>query len=263
MTRAEKPAPAWRPSVADVAAIAEGRHGDPFAVLGMHQAADGAISVRAFWPGAATCNVVDAATGKQAAALEKIHPAGFFAGVVPRRKKPFPYRLDLWDGANTFWKTEDTYRFPPILGEIDIHLFGEGRHHRLYEKLGAHPTTIDGVDGVAFAVWAPNARRVSIVGDFNQWDGRRHPMRKRIEVGLWELFIPGVAKGARYKFELLGPDGALLPLKTDPVGFRQELRPGTASEVAGLVEHDWHDGDWMAARRERQATAAPIRAPTR
>ncbi len=255
---APKPAAAWRPGDADVEAIANGRHGDPFAVLGMHQAADGTISVRVFWPGATTCNVVDAGTEKQAAALAMVHPAGFFAGPVPRRKKPFAYRLDLWDGANTFWKTEDPYRFPPILGELDIHLLREGNHHRLYEKLGAHPTTLDGVEGVAFAVWAPNARRVSVVGDFNQWDGRRHPMRKRIETGVWELFIPGVAGGARYKFELLGPDGSLLPLKTDPVGFRQELRPGTASEVAGLVRHDWGDRSWMEARRDRQATDAPV-----
>jgi 1,4-alpha-glucan branching enzyme len=258
MTRAPKPAPSWRPADADVEAIVAGRHGDPFAVLGMHQAPDGAVSVRAFWPGAATCNVVDRETGKQAAALEMVHPAGFFAGAVPRRKKRFPYRLDLWDGANTFWKTDDAYSLPPILGDLDIHLFREGNHHRLYEKLGAHPSTHDGVAGVAFAVWAPNARRVSVVGEFNYWDGRRHPMRKRIEAGVWELFIPGVAEGAPYKFELLDADGRLLPLKTDPVGFSQELRPGTASRATGLVRHDWRDRDWMAERRARQATDAPV-----
>ncbi len=258
MTRAPKPAPAWRPADADVAAIVEGRHGDPFAVLGPHWAADGTLSVRVFWPGAAACNVVDCDTGKQAASLALLHPAGFFAGAIPRRKKAFPYRLDLWDGANAAWQAEDAYRFSPVLGDLDVHLFGEGRHRRLYEKLGAHPTTVDGVDGVAFTVWAPNARRVSVVGDFNQWDGRRHPMRKRVEAGIWELFIPAIPDSAHYKFELLGADGNLLPLKTDPVGFRQELRPGTASRVAGLVRHDWRDGAWMDERRARQATDAPV-----
>jgi len=254
-----KPAlPPWRPAAADIDAIAAGRHGDPFAVLGMHQAEDGSVSVRVFWPGAASCNVVDAKTGKQAASLELIHPEGVFAGPVPRRKKPFPYRLDLWDGRNGHWQAEDPYRFPPILGELDIHLLREGNHRRLYERLGAHPTAIDGVAGVAFAVWAPNATRVSVVGEFNQWDGRRHPMRKRIEAGVWELFVPGVADGADYKYELLGPDGRLQPLKADPLEFRHQLRPETASRVAGLARHDWRDGAWMAERRARQATDAPV-----
>jgi 1,4-alpha-glucan branching enzyme len=255
---AKETRPAWRPSEADVDALVNGSHGDPFAVLGMHQAGDGTVSVRVFWPGAAACNVIDARTGKQAAALDLIHPAGFFAGPVPRRKKPFAYRLDLWDGRNGAWHAEDTYRFPEVLGALDLHLIGEGRHRRLYERLGAHPRTIDGVDGVAFAVWAPNASRVSVVGDFNQWDGRRHPMRKRVEAGVWELFVPGIGDGTLYKYELLGPDGRLQPLKADPVGFRHEHPPATASRVAGLVRHDWQDSAWMAARRERQGTRAPI-----
>src|SRR5690606_3022551 len=107
-------------------------------------------------------------------------------------------------------------------------------------------------------LWAPNARRVSVVGDFNQWDGRRHPMRKRVEAGVWELFIPDIPDGAFYKFELLGADGSVLPLKSDPLGFRQELRPGTASRVAGLVRHAWRDGDWMGEREGRQARDAPV-----
>jgi 1,4-alpha-glucan branching enzyme len=144
---------------------------------------------------------------------------------------------------------------PNSFGDLDAHLMREGTHPRLFDKLGAHVLP-DG--STRFAVWAPNATRVSVVGDFNQWDGRRHPMRKRVEAGIWELFIPAIPDGAHYKFELLGADGNLLPLKTDPVGFRQELRPGTASRVAGLVRHDWHDGAWMAERHARQATDAPI-----
>ncbi|MBN9022517.1 MAG: 1,4-alpha-glucan branching protein GlgB [Rhizobiales bacterium] len=253
-----KPDTSWRPSDADVDAIVSARHGDPFSVLGMHQADGGSLSVRVFWPGAETCNIIDQETGKQAAALEKIHPAGFFAGRIPRRRTPFPYRLDLWGGGNAVWQADDPYRFPPILGELDVHLLGEGHHHQLYEKLGAHPTSLEGVAGVSFAVWAPNAKRVSVVGSFNDWDGRRHPMRKRVETGVWELFVPGVAAGALYKFELLGADGNLLPLKSDPLGFAQELRPGTASRITGLVRHGWRDAGWMEARRERQDRAAPI-----
>jgi len=253
-----QPAMSWRPSDADVEAIVTGRHGDPFAVLGMHRAPDGTISVRVFWPGAATGNVVDRETGTPVATLDTIHPDGFLAGRIAGRTQPFAYRLDLTDGAGNAWRAEDPYRFPPLLGALDVHLFGEGRHHRLYEKLGAHPTTVEGVAGVSFALWAPNARRASVVGDFNQWDGRRHPMRKRVEAGVWELFIPDIPDGAFYKFELLGADGSVLPLKSDPLGFRQELRPGTASRVAGLVRHAWRDGDWMGEREGRQARDAPV-----
>src|SRR5688500_13896215 len=134
----------------------------------------------------------------------------------------------------------------------------EGSHRLIYERLGAHPCSVEGVEGVAFAVWAPNARRVSVVGDFNQWDGRRHPMRKRVEAGLWEIFIPGVPVGSFYKYELLGVDGALLPLKADPVGFEQERPPSTASRVTGLLRHDWTDAEWMTRRRDRQALSAPV-----
>jgi 1,4-alpha-glucan branching enzyme len=156
------------------------------------------------------------------------------------------------------WEAHDPYRFPPVLGEIDVYLLAEGSHRRMWERLGAHPRTIDGVEGVAFAVWAPNARRVSVVGDFNQWDGRRHPMRKRIEAGIWEIFVPGIPHGAVYKYELLGLDGALLPLKADPVGFAQENPPATGSRISGLPRHDWADSEWMADRQQRQSLNAPV-----
>jgi 1,4-alpha-glucan branching enzyme len=161
-------------------------------------------------------------------ALARIHPGGVFSGVLPG---PVPYRLRIvWPGGEQ--ETEDPYAFPPLLGAVDLHLLAEGRHRRLGEALGAHAVTVEGVEGVRFAVWAPNARRVSVVGDFNQWDGRRNPMRCRIEAGVWEIFIPRLAAGARYKYEILGADGVLLPLKADPCAAAAEHAPATASVVA-------------------------------
>ncbi|MYZ47949.1 1,4-alpha-glucan branching protein GlgB [Propylenella binzhouense] len=248
---------AWRPDPRAVEALVQGRHGDPFALLGMHARGDEPITVRVFWPGAETVSVVDADSGKRCAELELLHPAGFFAGPVPRRRRLFRYRLRMTAGERV-WEAEDPYRFPPVLGALDVHLLAEGTHREMYERLGAHPVTIDGVAGVSFAVWAPNAKRVSVVGDFNYWDGRRNPMRKRIEAGLWELFIPGLGPGALYKFEILGAQGQLLPLKADPVSFAQQQPPSTASIVHGLPEHDWQDNEWMANRQRRNALDAPI-----
>jgi len=148
--------------------------------------------------------------------------------------------------------------FASLLGDLDLHLLGEGTHLRAYEKLGAHPRVVEGVPGVSFAVWAPNARSVSVVGDFNDWDGRRHPMLRISPNGFWETFVPGLGLGALYKFELHGPDGALQPLKADPFAFRCERAPGTASIVHGLPAYAWGDGSWMAARRSRQVHQAPL-----
>ena len=156
------------------------------------------------------------------------------------------------------WEEDDPFRFGPVLGEMDEHLLGEGSHLELWKVLGAHPVTRDGVAGVHFAVWAPDARRVSVVGDFNHWDGRRHPMRRRGSTGVWEIFLPGVAEGARYKFELLGVDGALLPQKADPVGFGAEHPPATASIVRDLGGKVWRDGDWLDKRGEAGRRDRPI-----
>jgi len=248
---------AWRPDDAAIAAVVGGRHGDPFSILGMHVHANAPVSVRAFWPGADSVTVLDGKTGRRVAGLEMLHPDGFFAGPVPRRRKPFSYRLRFTSGAVT-WEAEDPYRFPPVLGEMDVYLMAEGSHRRIWERLGAHPSTVAKVEGVAFAVWAPNARRVSVVGDFNQWDGRRHPMRKRVEAGIWEIFLPGVPLGAIYKYELLGADGSLLPLKADPLGFAQERPPATGSRVVGPPRHEWNDAPWMERRRESHGLQAPI-----
>ena len=241
----------------DVEAIVTGRHGNPFAVLGMHGGAGAKVAVNTFVPQAGEVEVLDAATGEPVARLVRIHPEGFFSGFAADRTDRFPYRFRMKAGEHS-WEVEDPYRFPPVLGELDEYLLGEGRHRVQYEKLGAHPITHDGIAGVAFAVWAPNARRVSVVGDFNAWDGRRHPMRKRIGVGVWELFIPGLERGTTYKYEMLGAHGERLPLKADPVSFYQELAPATASIVHGLPEAEWHDAEWRAQRSDRQALSAPI-----
>lgn len=228
-----------------IEAILRGRHHDPFAVLGPH---DGQL--RVFAPQAAE---VDALSGDRAIPLERVHPEGFFCGPAPDS----PYRLGMRAGDHA-WQTDDPYRFGPVLGEMDEYLLAEGSHRRLYDRLGAHPLTHEGVAGVSFAVWAPNARRVSVVGDFNAWDGRRHPMRRRLGPGVWELFIPGLGAGDIYKYEVLGVHGECMPLKADPVGFAHQAPPETASVVHGLHEHDWHDQGWMAARASRQDRLAPI-----
>jgi 1,4-alpha-glucan branching enzyme len=233
-----------------IAAIVEARHGDPFAFLGMHSEG-GELVVRAFLPEAEAVAVVDG-RGKVVAEAERVHVEGFFEARIAR-KTPFSYRLRVGDGI-----FDDVYRFSPVLGELDTHLLVEGSHLESHRKLGAHLMTLDGVAGVGFAVWAPNARRVSVVGDFNRWDGRRMPMRRRHAGGFWEIFVPGLGPGTRYKYEIVGPDGALLPLKADPHAEEAERPPRTASVVAAPSRHEWGDAAWMGARAERNHREAPI-----
>jgi 1,4-alpha-glucan branching enzyme len=241
----------------DIEAIVRGRHGNPFATLGLQGGNGTPVAINVFAPQAAEVTVVDSRTGVSLSALKRVHPEGFFSGFIPDRTERFPYRLAMSAGEFN-WEAEDPYRFPPVLGALDEHLFGEGRHRYLYEHLGSHPTTSEGIDGVSFAVWAPNASRVSVVGDFNAWDGRRHPMRKRMGAGIWELFIPTLQRGTVYKYEIIGQHGERLPLKADPVSFYQEKSPATASIVHGLPEHDWQDREWMRSRAARQELSAPI-----
>ncbi|MEW5424951.1 1,4-alpha-glucan branching protein GlgB [Amorphus sp. 3PC139-8] len=215
------------------------------------------LVVNVFAPDAASVTVLDEATGKPVASLERVHPEGFFSGRIEGRRERFPYLLELSTRDHT-WQRIDPYRFGPVLGELDEYLIAEGRHLELYRRLGAHPMTHEGVEGVAFAVWAPNARRVSVVGHFNAWDGRRHPMRKRYGAGLWELFIPGLARGDIYKFEILGVHGDVLPLKADPIAFAQENPPATASVVCGPPRHAWGDTAWLSERQDRQSVSAPV-----
>jgi 1,4-alpha-glucan branching enzyme len=245
----------YRPS-AEVEAIVAARHGDPFAFLGMHQSSAG-LYVRAFLPEAGSVSVIESATGEVAARCERIHPAGMFVAGMADRREPFRYRLRaVWGGHQQ--EFEDVYRFGPVLGDLDLHLLVEGNHLASYRKLGSHPVLHEGVEGIAFAVWAPNARRVSLVGDFNNWDGRRMPMRRRHAGGLWEIFVPGLRPGHLYKFELIGADGGLLPLKADPHAEQAEHPPGTASIAAAPSRHVWQDGLWIAERWRHQERDAPI-----
>ncbi len=238
-------------------ALLRGEHDNPFYFLGMHREPPHDVVVRTFQPHATHVWVIDVATNEVVVELERLHPDGFFAGATGRSDR-FRYRLRR-DSAGRIVDFDDPYRFPPVLGELDLYLWAEGRHLRAYEKLGAHAREIDGVAGVAFAVWAPNARRVSVVGPFNNWDGRCHPMRRRVEGGVWEIFIPGLAVGELYKYEIKGMHGELLPLKADPLALRCEHPPNTASVVGNLGEtYRWRDEGWMAGRARANARSAPI-----
>ena len=254
MIEAEAPADATLPPEGEIDAIVRGQHGNPFAVLGMHPDGDAQI-VRVFAPDAGEVAVLDARTGEVAARLDRVHPEGLFVGRARGRR--FPYRLGLRAG-DARWERDDPYAFEPVLGDMDEYLIAEGRHEELWRRLGAHPMNHGDVDGVAFAVWAPNARRVSVVGDFNAWDGRRHVMRKRFGAGLWELFVPGLEAGAIYKFEIVGAYGETLPLKADPLSFRQQPAPGTASIVNGLPRHGWSDEEWVRRRAGVDLRRAPV-----
>lgn len=212
--------------------ICSASHGDPFAVLGPHLSSPGQTSIRCFLPGAAKVTVLD---GKGAALgdLALRHIDGFYEETV-KQAPDAPYRLRVKWESGIEDTLEDPYRFPLVLGEMDVWLLGEGTHLRPFEVLGAQISTMLGVAGVRFAVWAPNASRVSVVGDFNLWDGRRHPMRQRRECGVWELFLPGIGRGARYKFEIRSNSGHVLPQHADPYALQSELRPATASVVCEL-----------------------------
>jgi 1,4-alpha-glucan branching enzyme len=243
----------------EIALILRAEHGDPFHILGMHFVqvnGQPAVAVRAFLPRAREAWVVRGSGEGVVAPLTRIHEEGFFEAVFPGEQAIFPYRLRAdYDGQIEF---DDPYRFLPVLSDFDLHLLAEGTHHRSYEKLGAHVMEVAGVRGVTFAVWAPNARRVSVVGDFNRWDGRRHPLRSRGSTGIWEIFIPGLHEGDLYKFEVKGRYKSYLGLKSDPYGFFAELRPKTASIVYDINRYVWNDQQWMAERTARQGFRAPV-----
>jgi len=235
-------------------ALAAGRPIDAFAVLGPHEVGGRRI-VRVFLPGARRVEVIGRGDRRSWAELVPGACAGLFEGPV---ENAGPYALRIhWPDA--LQETEDAYAFGPVLGDLDLHLFNEGRHFELADALGANPTSMEGVEGVRFAVWAPNAERVAVIGDFNSWDRRRHPMRLRPSAGVWEIFIPRLAAGARYKFDIVGPGGLRLPDKADPVAQQAELAPGTASIVAAPAAGlRWSDAAWMAGRAERQSVTAAI-----
>ena len=237
-----------------VQAIVEGRHGDPFAVLGPHEAG-GATFVRVFLPMSDGVELIDEAGGSLGQ-LERAHEAGFWAGPI---RRPGAYRLRVQTHGITY-EAEDPYRFGPTLQPFDLHLITDGRHRDLGLALGAHEAAYDGVAGVRFAVWAPNARRVSVVGEFNHWDSRRHPMRRHHGAGVWEMFVPGVHPGAVYKYDLIGPGGESLPQKADPVAWATEPAPLTGSIVVSGAPFRWTDAAWMERRAAAQGPAAPISA---
>jgi 1,4-alpha-glucan branching enzyme len=225
------------------AALAEGRHRDPFALLGIHSVGKSRV-VRTFQPQAKQVDLIDA-DGNHIADMRRVHSDGLFVAAMPPRKRRYRLRVTTHDGHTA--DIEDAYRFPQSLGDIDLYLLGEGSDRQIYNKLGAQVISLEGVPGTRFAVWAPNASRVSVVGDFNDWDGRRHIMRLHPANGIWEFFLPGVGGGARYKFEMLDKRGKLLPLKTDPYGNYHEPPPGNAS-IVYESGYQWKDSSWVGKR---------------
>lgn len=239
---------------AAIAAIAKGKHDDPFAVLGVHPNGKGLIA-RAFIPGAETVEALTLA-GEPAGLLQRIDKAGLFEGGLSiRTAQPLRYRAANPDGE---WIVGDPYSFGPVLGPMDDYYIAEGSHLRLFDKMGAHKIHHDGADGIHFAVWAPNARRVSVVGLFNQWDGRRHVMRRRLDTGIWEIFVPDLGEDEPYKFEIVGADGKLVPLKADPFAFRSEMRPATASITTAPLAHDWGDAGHRAFWQQADIRRQPV-----
>jgi 1,4-alpha-glucan branching enzyme len=241
------------PPEADVARLALGEHHDPHSILGAHPVTGG-IVVRAYHPEASEIAIVPVGSDPQ-----PMHAlaGGLWAVLLPKTVPPLSYRLRLTFPDGNVWERDDPYRFTPTVGELDLHLISEGTHERLYDVLGAHPRTMDGTPGVAFAVWAPNARSVRVVGDFDRWDGRQFPMRSMGQSGVWELFVPDIGPGELYKFEVLGSDGSLR-IKADPLAFSMQVRPETACRVWDTETFDWTDGAWMADRASRDPYTSPM-----
>ncbi|HET9630556.1 MAG TPA: alpha-amylase family glycosyl hydrolase, partial [Novosphingobium sp.] len=241
-----------KPPGSAITALLEGSHADPFSLLGPHAGPEGTF-VRAILPGAEEASAFSlggAALGK----LARADPRGLFEGKVKGQPRPLKYRCRA--RGHEWWIT-DPYSFGPVLGPTDDFLIAEGTHLRLFDKLGAHVIEHEGARGVHFAVWAPNARLVSLVGDFNDWDPARHPMRGRKGTGVWEIFLPDIGEGRAYKYRVVGPDSTVQPLKADPFAFASELRPKTASVVGHAGKPDWGD----KAHREHWASVDPRREP--
>jgi len=255
-TRAASEAPLPSMDDGERAALREGRHANPHQVLGAHEATVSGVKgivVRVYQPAAADCAVVVHGV------VTPLRPEGdgFFAAFFPGATMPFRYHLRFIDDDGTTWERGDAYRHWPSLGEMDLYLFREGTHRKLWEMLGAHLREMDGDEGVSFAVWAPNAERVSVVGDWCHWDGRQFPMRRFGDSGLWELFIPGIRENALYKFELR-TNGGEIRIKTDPLALKTEQAPATASIVVRERTYSWNDETWMRARSQRDWTHEPM-----
>lgn len=238
-----------------IQALVNGDHSTPYSILGMQQLDSSHLVVRTFQPYAKAVDVLNPETGRVHPAV-CLHEKGFYE-VIINGLQPFSYRLRMTGTDGNIWELADPYSFPLQITDFDMHLFGEGTNFRAYEKLGAHPMVINGVPGVHFAVWAPNAARVGLVGWFNRWDGRHHPMQNRGQSGIWELFVPALRPGDLYKFEIKGRNGYLAQ-KSDPYGVGTELRPQTASVVCDLKSYHWHDDSWMKKRAETQWCHRPV-----
>ena len=240
----------------EVSRFVGGAHSDPFRVLGPHRVGDD-LEIRVFRPDARKIEIVLDQHPEEPIAAQKIQQDGFFCATVRNATRDLPYhlRVTAWDGSH--YLTRDPYQYGPIMGEVDLHLFAEGQHWKIYDKFGTHVHTIGDASGVYFSVWAPNAQRVSVVGDFNGWDGRVNPMRKLVGSGVWELFLTGIKQGAHYKFEIRTQTGALL-LKSDPFAFFNQHGKSTASLVYDLERYTWNDGAWMESRRTRNWPRSPI-----
>jgi 1,4-alpha-glucan branching enzyme len=250
-------------------ALVRGEHSDPFQILGPHWVErDGQqrLIIRVFQPGANAVSVVWD-SNQEVYPAKRVHVAGLYETVLPpealksregKEVLPTDYRLRIQFSRGVETETHDAYSFPPVLTDYDLYLSGEGTDYLKYDKLGAHLREVAGMRGVHFGVWAPNARRVSVVGDFNAWDGRVHSMRNRGESGIWEIFIPEMSEGTLYKFEILSRVAGMLTLKSDPYGFASELRPKTASVVVDLGQHRWNDSEWIQARTTRDWLHSPM-----
>ncbi len=242
----------------DIERLVRVEHPDPHSILGAHRhtiEGKAGIVVRAFHPEAIKAEVL--INRRKPFPMERCHAGGLFAAFIPRQRLPFPYRIRFTFSDGNTWESDAPYRFLPTLGDMDLYLAGEGTHHRLYERLGAHLHEIDAVAGVSFAVWAPNAKRISVIGDFNNWDGRLFPMRRMGGSGIWEIFVPGLKAGTLYKYEIKTANGDLR-IKTDPYAFAMELRPGTASIVWDLETYQWHDDLWIANRGRHDFRQEPM-----
>jgi 1,4-alpha-glucan branching enzyme len=245
-------------STDELESLARGEHWDPHRILGGHPVeVEGRklTAVRAFHPDAVQAEIV--LPDGVCLPMQLLHPGGIFEAAVADRPWPFPYRVRFSFAKGKTWERDDPYHFLPTLSDYDLYLAGEGTHRRLWECLGAHPRVLEGAPGVSFAVWAPNAVRVSVVGDFNQWDGRVFPMRSMGGSGIWELFVPGLTAGALYKYEIKTRAGELR-LKTDPFAFAMQLRPETSGIVWELGRYPWRDQKWMKARAKLNLREEPM-----
>ena len=243
----------------EIRRIVQGDHNDPFAILGIHEVSiDGTdgLAIRAFAPRVERARVVELTGPEKIYDMSKVNGMGLFEIVLPKRKRHFKYQLETVDSGGQAHRFYDPYSFPPILGDSDLQSFSAGSHSQVYKNLGAHLMTVEKVRGVHFSVWAPGARRVSVIGGFNRWDGRCHPMRRR-NYGVWEIFIPELDAGEIYKYEIKTREG-LLRVKSDPFAFYSELRPNNASVVYDAEKFEWNDSEWMRQREERNQLEQPM-----